>query len=151
MTAKTGKGYNLSAVVGDSIRMGPTCGKRTAIAALSVGIIAWLFFIPSLVNFLPKHSASYFIIEHMDNLYSLNPAQIVVYSTQYCSDCLRAKAFFEANKIAYIPVSLEGNPDATEFVMKMNNGYRSVPTIIFPDGTVLVEPSWQELKDKVMK
>lgn len=87
----------------------------------------------------------------MDNLYSLNPAKIVMYSTQYCSDCTRAKAFFEANDISYIPVLLEGNQTATEFVMKMNNGFRSVPTIIFPDGTVLVEPSWQELKEKVLK
>jgi len=92
-----------------------------------------------------------FIITNMDNLYSRNPAQIVMYSTQYCSDCLRAKAFFDANNISYLPVSLEGNPAATEFVMQMNNGFRSVPTIIFPDGTVLVEPSWKELKEKVMK
>jgi mycoredoxin len=87
----------------------------------------------------------------MDNLYSLKPAQIVVYSTQHCSDCLRARAFFDANNISYIPVMLEGDNAATEFVLKMNNGYRSVPTIIFPDGTVLVEPSWQELKEKVLK
>jgi mycoredoxin len=93
----------------------------------------------------------YLIIKSMDNLYSRNPAKIVMYSTQYCSDCLRAKAFFEANNIAYVPVSLEGNPVATEFVMTMNKGFRSVPTIVFPDGTVLVEPSWQELKEKVMK
>ena len=87
----------------------------------------------------------------MDNLYSRNPAKIVMYSTQYCPDCLRAKAFFEANDISYLPVTIEGNQDATEFVMKMNNGYKSVPTIIFPDGTVLVEPSWQELREKVLK
>ena len=87
----------------------------------------------------------------MDNLYSRNPAKIVMYSTQYCPDCLRAKAFFEANDISYLPVTIEGNQDATEFVMKMNNGYKSVPTIIFPDGTVLVEPSWQELREKVFK
>ena len=87
----------------------------------------------------------------MDNLYNLNPAKIIIYSTQYCPDCLRAKAFFEANNISYIPVQLEGNQAATEFVMKMNNGYRSVPTIIFPDGTVMVEPSWNELREKVMK
>lgn len=87
----------------------------------------------------------------MDNLYSRNPAQIVMYSTQYCSDCLRAKAFFEANSISYIPVTLEGNPLATRFVMEMNNGNRSVPTIVFPDGSVLVEPSWQELKAKILK
>ena len=87
----------------------------------------------------------------MDNLYSLKPAQIVMYSTQYCSDCVRARAFFDANNISYIPVMLEGNSAATEFVLKMNHGYRSVPTIVFPDGTVLVEPSWQELKEKVLK
>ena len=87
----------------------------------------------------------------MDNLYSRNPAQIVMYATQYCPDCLRAKAFFKEHNISYVPVPLEGNPDATDFVMNVNNGYRSVPTIVFPDGTVLVEPSWQELKEKVLK
>ena len=93
----------------------------------------------------------YLIIGSMDNLYSLKPAQIVMYSTQYCSDCMRAKAFFEANQISYVPVLLEGNHEATEFVMKMNNGFKSVPTIVFPDGSVLVEPSWQELKEKTLK
>jgi len=87
----------------------------------------------------------------MNNLYNLNPAQIVMYSTQYCSDCQRAKAFFETNHIPYERVLLEGNHEATEFVMKMNNGYKSVPTIIFPDGSVLVEPSWQQLAEKALK
>lgn len=87
----------------------------------------------------------------MDNLYSLNPAKIIMYSTQYCSDCLRAKAFFEANDIPYERILLEGNREATEFVMKMNNGYKSVPTIIFPDGSVLVEPTWKQLAEKTLK
>jgi len=87
----------------------------------------------------------------MDNLSSLNPAQIVMYTTQYCSDCRRAKAFFEANGIPYMPILIEGNREATEFVMRINNGYKSVPTIIFPDGSILVEPSWQELKEKTLK
>jgi mycoredoxin len=87
----------------------------------------------------------------MDNLYSLNPAKIIMYSTQYCSDCLRAKAFFEANSIPYERILIEGNSEATEFVMKMNNGYKSVPTIIFPDGSVLVEPTWQQLAEKTLK
>jgi mycoredoxin len=105
---------------------------------------------------LPKEATAeemdfYFIITSMDNLYSRNPAKIVMYSTQYCPDCLRAKAFFEANNISYVPVSIEGNPAAAAFVMEMNHGYRSVPTIVFPDGSVLVEPSWQELKEKVLK
>lgn len=64
---------------------------------------------------------------------------------------MRAKAFFEENNIPYDRVMLEGNQEATEFVLRMNNGFRSVPTIIFPDGSVLVEPSWQELREKTLK
>lgn len=87
----------------------------------------------------------------MTDTYTLTPTQIVMYTTEYCSDCMRAKKFFEANNIPYIRIGLEGNPEATEFVMQVNNGYRSVPTIIFPDGSVLVEPNWEELKAKTQK
>ena len=84
----------------------------------------------------------------MDNLYSLTPAQIVMYSTQHCPDCLRAKAFFERNNIGYLPVFLEEDHEAAAFVMKLNAGYMSVPTIVFPDGSILVEPDWEELRAK---
>lgn len=84
----------------------------------------------------------------MNDLYTTAPTQIVMYATQYCPDCVRAKKFFEANHIPHLRVGLEGNAEATEFVMKVNHGYRSVPTIIFPDGSVLVEPNWEELKAK---
>lgn len=84
----------------------------------------------------------------MNDHYTLTPSQIVMYTTDYCSDCLRVKQFFEVNSIPHLRIGLEGNVEATDFVMQVNNGYRSVPTIIFPDGTVLVEPSWEELKIK---
>ena len=85
----------------------------------------------------------------MKDLYTISPTQIVMYTTEYCSDCNRAKAFFEANGIPYLRVSLEGNLEATDFVMKINAGYQSVPTIVFPDGSILVEPQWEELKAKI--
>jgi mycoredoxin len=85
----------------------------------------------------------------MNDLQTLTPTQIVVYTTEHCSDCSRVKAFFKANNISYLPVGLEGNSEATDFVMKINNGYQSVPTIIFPDGSILVEPAWEELKAKL--
>ena len=84
----------------------------------------------------------------MNDLYTITPSQIVMYATEYCSDCLRAKKFFEANHIPHLQVGLEGNAEATQFVIKVNNGYRSVPTIVFPDGSILVEPNWEELKAK---
>jgi mycoredoxin len=84
----------------------------------------------------------------MSDLYTTAPTQIVMYATEYCSDCRRAKKFFEANNIPHLRVGLEGNAEATEFVVKVNNGNRSVPTIVFPDGSILVEPDWEELKAK---
>ena len=85
----------------------------------------------------------------MNDHLTLTPTQIVMYTTEYCSDCMRAKKFFEVNNIPYLPVRLEGNAEATEFVMQVNNGYRSVPTIIFPDGSILIEPGWEELRAKI--
>ncbi|HJR82140.1 MAG TPA: glutaredoxin domain-containing protein [Anaerolineales bacterium] len=85
----------------------------------------------------------------MNDLYTTVPAQIVMYTTEYCSDCLRAKKFFEVNNIPHLRVRLEGNAEATDFVMKVNKGYKSVPTIVFPDGSILVEPNWEELKAKI--
>lgn len=77
------------------------------------------------------------------------PKKIIMYSTTFCGDCIRAKSFFKKNNVEYINIPLEGNEEAIEFVMKVNKGYRSVPTIIFPDGSILVEPSNRELKEKI--
>jgi mycoredoxin len=84
----------------------------------------------------------------MNDLYTIAPTQIVMYTTEYCSDCVRAKKFFETHNIPHLRVGLEGNRQATEFVIQINHGRRSVPTIVFPDGSVLVEPNWEELKAK---
>jgi mycoredoxin len=87
----------------------------------------------------------------MSDYYTLTPTQIVLYGTEYCSDCIRVKQFFETNAIQHLRIALEGNEKATEFVLQINHGYRSVPTIVFPDGSILVEPSWEELKAKFVR
>ncbi|NWG07745.1 MAG: NrdH-redoxin [Chloroflexi bacterium] len=71
-----------------------------------------------------------------------------MYTTEYCPDCTRACKFFEINNIPHLRVGLEGNAEAIEFVMRVNHGCRSVPTIIFPDGSILVESNMEELKAK---
>ncbi len=85
----------------------------------------------------------------MDDIYSLTPSQIVMYTTKVCADCMRAKAFFEANKISYLQIGIEGDEEATRFVSEINQGFHSVPTIVFPDGAILVEPTWEELRRKL--
>jgi glutaredoxin len=74
-----------------------------------------------------------------------------MYTIEYCGDCKRAKAFFEENQIEYENVELENNEEAIKFVKNVNNGNRSVPTIIFPDGSIMVEPSLEELRIKFSK
>jgi len=87
----------------------------------------------------------------MDDLYSLKPSQIVMYTTKVCADCLRAKAFFEAHGIHFIQIGIEGDEQATRFISELNHGMHSVPTIVFPDGAVLVEPSWEELRGRLLQ
>ena len=84
----------------------------------------------------------------MSDLYVINPSIIVMYSTTWCGNCKRAKKFLTKQNVPYIDVDIEDDEKGREFVMKVNDGARVVPTIIFPDGEVLVEPSTRELRAK---
>jgi len=85
----------------------------------------------------------------MTDLYNLKPSGIMVYSTVWCPDCKRAKQFFGEQRVAYTNVDIEHDKKAMAFVEKVNEGMRSIPTIVFPDGDVLVEPSNAELAQKL--
>jgi mycoredoxin len=82
---------------------------------------------------------------------SVEKSQIVMYTTQWCGDCWRAKAVMEAMQIAYTEVDITQDDDATETVVRLNRGYRSVPTLVFPDGSVLTEPRTQVLVEKLQE
>ncbi len=66
---------------------------------------------------------------------------IIVYGTNWCPDCRRAQRVLDQHGVQYTYINIENDPAATEFVIKVNKGHRSVPTIVFPDGSILVEPS----------
>mgnify|MGYP001189407766 FL=1 len=68
-------------------------------------------------------------------------ANIIVYGADWCSDCRRAKQFMDEHNIQFEWIDIEVNEEARETVKKINNGRRIIPTIIFQDGSVLVEPS----------
>jgi thioredoxin reductase (NADPH) len=75
--------------------------------------------------------------------------EIVVYGATWCPDCRRAKEFLGSHRIAYRWVDLEENPDQVAEVEARNNGKRVIPTIVFPDGTFVTEPSNDELADRL--
>jgi len=81
--------------------------------------------------------------------FSLKPSVLTVYGATWCPDCKRAKKFFGEHRVAYANVDIDESPDAVSFVEKINNGLRIIPTIIFPDGDILVEPTNAQLADKL--
>jgi mycoredoxin len=70
-----------------------------------------------------------------------------VYATTWCGDCKLAKRVLEEHGVPYQWIDIDRDPAAAAQVLKVNGGMRSVPTIVFPDGRVLVEPSRSQLQE----
>ncbi|HET9946483.1 MAG TPA: glutaredoxin family protein [Patescibacteria group bacterium] len=71
---------------------------------------------------------------------------IKFYGATWCSDCRRSKAYLDEKEVAYDYINIDEVVGAAEEVKKINKGLQSIPTIVFPNGTVLVEPSNQQLQ-----
>ncbi len=78
----------------------------------------------------------------------LKEGEIIVYGTLWCGDTRRSRAYLDRNQIPYRFIDIDKDREARTFVEKTNHGYRSVPTIIFPDGSILVEPPENVLAEK---
>ncbi len=76
-------------------------------------------------------------------------ADIQMYGAPWCPDCKRAKQFLGEQRIPYDWIDLNRNPEAAAFVREKNAGKQIIPTIVFPDGSILVEPSNEELAAKL--
>jgi mycoredoxin len=75
--------------------------------------------------------------------------RIKFYGTSWCPSSRRAKKLIIEKGIDFEWINIDEDPAGREFVLEVNNGYRSVPTIVFPDGDILVEPSRTELLNKL--
>jgi mycoredoxin len=75
--------------------------------------------------------------------------QIIVYGTSWCGGSRRARLLLEKYSIPFQWVDIEQDKEAAKYVESVNRGNRSVPTILWPDGSLLVEPSIEELAQKV--
>lgn len=76
-------------------------------------------------------------------------SEIKMYGADWCGDCRRSKRFLDTNQISYEYIDVEQDTSASEKVIEINGGMRSIPVILFPDGTHLTEPSDNALKEKL--
>ena len=73
-------------------------------------------------------------------------SEITMYSTRWCGDCRSARRVMAQHGIAYTEINIDHDLEAREVVKRINRGNRSVPTIVFPSGAVIVEPRAVELE-----
>ncbi len=85
----------------------------------------------------------------MEDLYTSQPGQIILYGVNWCGDCRRARRVFSEQAVNYVDIDIDQDPKAAEFVRSLNNGFQSVPTIVFPDGSRLIEPDSVTLANKL--
>lgn len=74
---------------------------------------------------------------------------ITMYSTTWCTDCKRSKAWLSAHKVTFTDINIEEDAKAMQKMQELNGGRQSVPTIHFSDGSILVEPTNPQLEAKV--
>lgn len=75
--------------------------------------------------------------------------KITLYGAYWCPDCRRSKKFLGEQFIPFKWVDIEQDKEAEQFVLQKNNGKRIIPTIVFEDGSFLVEPTNAELAKKL--
>ncbi|WP_337973402.1 mycoredoxin [Cellulomonas sp. NTE-D12] len=74
---------------------------------------------------------------------------LTMYTTTWCGYCRRLKSQLDAAGIDYSEVDVEQVPDAAAFVESVNEGNRTVPTVVFPDGSAATNPSLAQVRERL--
>ncbi|MGH3341497.1 MAG: mycoredoxin [Carbonactinosporaceae bacterium] len=77
---------------------------------------------------------------------SVTGTPVTLYTTPWCGYCRRLKRQFDQEGIGYAEIDIEDDPQAADYVMAVNGGNQTVPTVVLPDGTALTNPSLAEIK-----
>jgi mycoredoxin len=76
---------------------------------------------------------------------------LTMYTTTWCAFCKRLKRQLAADGIEMTEVDIEQDPAAADFVMSVNGGFQTVPTVVFPDGSALTNPSAAAVKERLQE
>jgi mycoredoxin len=72
-----------------------------------------------------------------------------MYTTPWCGFCRNLKKQLARHGIEMTEVDIEQDPAAAEFVMSVNGGNQTVPTVVLPDGTSLTNPSAAQVRERL--
>ena len=74
---------------------------------------------------------------------------ITMFSTTWCGYCRRLKSALDREGIGYTEVNIEDDEASADYVMSVNGGNQTVPTVVFPDGTAATNPSLAEVRTRL--
>ena len=74
---------------------------------------------------------------------------LTMYTTSWCAFCRRLKSLLAAEGIEMAEVNIEEEPAAADYVMSVNGGCQTVPTVVFPDGSTMTNPSVADVKQRL--
>ena len=74
---------------------------------------------------------------------------MTIYSTPWCGYCHRLMKQLDREGVGYDVIDIEAEPEAAEYVMSVNGGMQTVPTVVFPDGTALTNPSLAQVLEQI--
>ncbi|GAB3359856.1 mycoredoxin Mrx1 [Modestobacter lapidis] len=72
-----------------------------------------------------------------------------MYTTSWCGYCVRLKKMMQGEGIEFAEINIETDEGAADLVMQANGGNRTVPTLVFADGTALTNPSIEQVKARL--
>ena len=75
--------------------------------------------------------------------------KIMLYTSRWCGHARSVEGFLKRNDIAFKRIGIDEDDDAREKLIELNNGYASVPTLVFADGSQLTEPTLFEIREKL--
>lgn len=76
-------------------------------------------------------------------------AQLTMYTTPWCGYCRQLKRMLARDDIEFVEVDIEQQPAAADYVMDVNGGNQTVPTVVFADGSALTNPSIADVKARL--
>lgn len=79
----------------------------------------------------------------------LPTGELIIYSTPWCGYCTRLKRALAREGVPFADVNIEDDAQAAAYVMSVNGGNQTVPTVVLPDGTALTNPSLTELTSRL--
>jgi len=74
---------------------------------------------------------------------------LTMYTTTWCAFCKRLKRQLAADGIEMTEIDIELDSAAADYVMNVNGGFQTVPTVVFPDGSALTNPSAAMVKERL--